>query len=100
MEETEISTETETRAQRLARRAAEKKAEQERELEVPFARRHALMLKDRDNAEMMMVDNAAALRKKRIAELVADKKKQNYYRWIAALHRQKKWKERTNGRIV
>jgi len=41
----------------------------------------------------------SALRARRIKELATDVKRQNYYKWIAALTAQKKYKEKKNGRI-
>ena len=94
-----MNEETETAEQRQKRKAAEKRANEARELEIAFARRHELMAKNLDNSELAMVDSAAALRKKRIAELVANEKRQNYYRWAYELHQQKKYKEKNNGRV-
>ena len=89
---------TETLYQRDKRRKAEKAAKQQQELETAFARRHELQAKDRDNAAMGAADDSA-LRARRIKELATDVKRQNYYKWIAALTAQKKYKEKKNGRI-
>jgi len=88
------------RAQKYARSKAVKAARIEREVSDALFRAKELAKKNKLNSEpTTMTDGAAALRKKRIGELVADTKKQNYYRWVAELHKQKKHKEKNNGRI-
>jgi len=54
-----------------------------------------LKKKDAINNEMQLIEDMMAFKKKRYAMLVA--KTQNRYKWIAALHQQKKYQEKING---
>ena len=91
----EIIETTETRAEKNARKKAEKKAQQERDINEAFARRHEIARKDSLNSGLTMINDMMAFKKKRYAMLVS--KTQNRYKWIAALHQQKKYKEKING---
>jgi len=85
--------EEETKSQRTRRRAAERKAEQEAEV---GARLFEISRKNAVNNELTMIDDAMKAKKERYAMLVA--RTQNKYTWIRELHRQRKHRERTNGR--
>ena len=91
----EIIETTETRAEKNARKKAEKKAQQERDINEAFARRHEIARKDSLNSGLTMINDMMAFKKKRYPMLVS--KTQNRYKWIAALHQQKKYKEKING---
>jgi hypothetical protein len=89
-EETEL---TETRYEREKRKRAQRKAQEQQDIETAFARRHEIVKKDSLNSGLTMMDDMMAFKKKRYAQLVA--KTQNRYNWIAALHQQKKYKEKS-----
>ena len=57
-----------------------------------------LKKKDAINNEMQLIDDMMAFKKKRYAMLVS--KHANKYKWAAELYKQRKHKEKSNGRTA